>query len=128
MEFNKEEWMRYAEFELSIVDNEPEIKELYLKMVEMYVNFPHTEITLRSMPLTLDKLFKHQNLSWPTDHPNEWIHIGDGIFKNKRNPAIYSNDGGKTSITFPHPEDNYTNNNIQSATMPKIIKEKFDNL
>ena len=128
MEFSKEEWMRHAEFELSLVDNEPEIKELYLKMVEMYVDFPHTEATLRSLPLTLDKLFKHQNLSWTTDHPNEWIQVADGIWKNKRNPMIHSNDGGKTSITFPHPEDNYPNNNIQHATMPDIIREKFKNL
>jgi hypothetical protein len=46
------------------------------------------------------KLTNFQNLTPITSQPNEWENVSDIsdeiLYQNKRNPAIFSNDGGKT--------------------------------
>jgi hypothetical protein len=51
-----------------------------------------------------DKVARFQTLSPLTDSPDEWMDVGEygkpegslGIWQSRRNPACFSNDGGKT--------------------------------
>lgn len=122
-EYSKEEWMRHARFELDLMSEDSIYKEFYLKVMDTYSDFNHDEKTIYFTPETLEKLFRHKNLTYLTDHPNEWYQVGEGLWKNKRNPYAVSNDGGKSFIEFP-PLDTNMNTTILSQAMP----ERIDNL
>ncbi len=127
-EYSKEEWMRHAEYELDLAGDEPALKEFYLKMVDLFTNYPHTEHTLYFMPEALEKLFRHENLRQLTEHPNEWVKVADDVWRNKRNPRAFSNDGGMTTVMFPRFQENSTNNNIKLTNTPENVLELFNKL
>jgi uncharacterized protein YxeA len=127
-EYSKEEWMRHANYELDLSEDDPELKAFYIKLVDFFTDYPHTENTLYFMPEALEKLFRHENLRQLTDHPNEWEQVTDELWRNKRNPRAYSNDGGHTTIMFPRFEENHSNNNIKLTNTPPKIMELFEKL
>jgi uncharacterized protein YxeA len=114
-EYSKEEWMRHANYELDLSEDDPELKAFYIKLVDF-------------LPEALEKLFRHENLRQLTDHPNEWEQVTDELWRNKRNPRAYSNDGGHTTIMFPRFEENHSNNNIKLTNTPPKIMELFEKL
>jgi hypothetical protein len=127
MEFSKEEWIRHAKLELEIVDEGQELTEYYLKVIEAFCDYNHDEKSLYFTPTTLEKLMRHENLSWVTSNPNEWRDLGNGLWRNKRNPNYYSNDMGKTKVEFPRLDTN-TNSNLNHEGMPESVNEKIDKL
>ena len=44
----------------------------------------------------LGKLLRFQTLTPITSNPDEWVDVGNSMWQNKRNPAMFSKDGGKT--------------------------------
>lgn len=131
IEFSKEEWMRHAKYELGLVNEDPIYLEFYLKVIEAYCDFPHDERTLYFTPETLEKLFRHKNLSYLTNHEAEWYQVAEGVWKNKRNPLAISNDGGRSFVEFP-PFDTNMNTTLMANTMPphidSFVRENLENL
>lgn len=126
--YSKEEWLRHIKSEMDLAAEQPHIREFYEKMMEAFVEFPHTNNTIYYMPEVLRKLFAHETLRGLTEHPNEWVEISDELWRNKRNPKYYSNDRGKTIFLAPNPDDNYGNNTIIPSNLPPEIEDAFDRL
>lgn len=127
-EYSKEEWLRHVNSEMDLAAEQPHVREFYIKMVEAFVEFPHTNQTIFYMPEVLKKMFAHETLRGLTEHPAEWAQISDELWRNKRNPSYYSNDAGKTYFFAPHPDNNFTNNTIQPTNLPSDIEAAFDKL
>lgn len=126
MEFSKEEWMRHLELELNLNhEGDEDIKEFYKKVIDAYTDFPHDERTIYFTSSALYHLMKHENLSPITDHPSEWRVIGEGVWQNKRNPRMYSNDAGTTTILFPDFEENFDKSTVITSGFPDKIKDKW---
>ena len=57
------------------------------------------------------RLSNFETLSSITNNPEEWMHIADErtngkeIWQSKRNPALFSNDGGKTHYHVDNPKE-----------------------
>lgn len=128
MEFSKEEWMRHAEFELGVTGETDAYKELYMKVIDAYTDYPHDERTLQFTAAVLFDLMSHKNLATLSDNPDEWYVVGENIWRNKRNPRAYSNDAGETTIMFPEFRANFDNLNGKSEAMPDFLKEYWKKL
>jgi hypothetical protein len=127
MELSKEEWLRHAKFELEFCGEVPELVEFYLKVVEVFWEYNHDERSLYFTPETIEKLIRHENLRALTDSPFEWDDLGNGVWRNKRNPTCYSNDGGRTKVVFP-PLDSNMDSNVLSQGLPDISKQQLEKL
>lgn len=77
------------------------IGEAVLELMEKFAEQGHSGF---SAHLTIDvfqRLAKFQTLTPITSDPKEWMEVsnyfdGKGVWQNLRNPATFSNDGGKT--------------------------------
>ena len=127
MELNKEEWLRHARFELDLVHEDPRYIEFFLKVIDAFWELEHDERTLFSTPETIEKLMRHKNLSGLTSNPSEWREVGVGIWQSKRDPQVYSVDGGKSIVAFP-PLDSNMNNTLIHNGLPPHVNEKIDKL
>lgn len=94
--------VEHAKRELSMINEDPEFVEAYLKIVEIFAGMGHSGGSASIAIPTITALLEQQNLSPLTDNPEEWqFHDGtvwppDGIWQNKRNGEAFSKDGGKT--------------------------------
>lgn len=127
-EYSKEEWLRHVKTEMDLAAEQPHIREFYEKMMEAFVEFPHTNQTIFYMPEVLRKMFAHETLRGLTEHPAEWEQVSDELWRNKRNPSYYSNDCGKTYFHAPHPETNMGNNTIIPSNLPPEIEATFERM
>lgn len=127
-EYSKEEWMRHAKFEMSFISEQPEIAEFYLKVMDLFTDYPHTADTLYYMPITLGQLFRHENVIRLTQDENEWVQVSDELWRNKRNPHAYSNDAGKTVVKFPSYQPNYEDSTMQPTNFPPEVQELLRSL
>lgn len=128
VEYSKEKWIAHAISELDLADESPELREFYLKVLDVFTDFPHTEHTLYFTPEALEKLMRFENLRQLSNHENEWVQIAEGLWRNKRNPRAYSNDKGETVIMFPRFEENHVNNTIKPTNLHPKIYEAFEKL
>ncbi len=120
--------MEHAKLELELALEAPELVEFYLKVLDVFTDFPHDKNTLYFTPEAIEKLMRFENLRQLTEHENEWVQIDEELWRNKRNPRIYSNDGGATTITTPRFDENYANNTIKNTNLPPAIEEAFNKL
>jgi hypothetical protein len=127
-EYSKELWMAHAKAELELAEESPELTEFYLKVLDVYTDFSHNKNTLYFTPEAIEKLMRFENLRQLTSHPNEWVQLSDELWRNKRNPRAYSNDGGETIIMTPRFDENYANNTVKPTNLPSFVDEAFAKL
>jgi hypothetical protein len=128
IEFSKEKWMAHAISELDLAMESEELREFYLKVLDVFTDFPHNENTLYFTPEAIEKLMRFENLRQLTEHDSEWVEISEGLWRNKRNPRAYSNDKGETVVMFPRYQENYANNTVKPTNLPPQIAEAFSKL
>lgn len=88
--------------ELELIDEEPEIIKMYLKVARAFVSFGHSGGSASVAIPTINELLQFKNLSPLTDDPNEWVEHDESVagsewkWQSKRNFEAFSKNGGKT--------------------------------
>lgn len=97
--------VEHARRELTLIGEEPETVEGYLKVVQAFADMGHSGGSASVAIPVLHELLQFKNLTPLTDDPEEWYNHspetwgdpnGKGVWQNKRNSAAFSPDGGKT--------------------------------
>lgn len=95
--------VEHARRELSIVGEEPEFVEGYLKVIQAFADMGHSGGSASVAIPVINQLLQFKNLTPLTDDPDEWMHIAEaqwgekgGVWQNRRNSEAFSKDGGKT--------------------------------
>lgn len=92
----------HARRELSLLGEDPETINGYLKIVAAFADMGHSGGSASVAIPTLAALLQYKNLKPLTDSPEEWVHVGDAtpdspnVWQSSRNSEAFSNDGGKT--------------------------------
>jgi hypothetical protein len=92
----------HARVELEIIGEDEETTEGYLRVIKAFASMGHSGFSAAAGIHVLTRLLSFQNLSPLTDDENEWIDVSPYMMKpmwqSKRNPAAFSEDGGKSYI------------------------------
>ena len=73
-------------------DYNGELGKAALEIVEVFAKQGHSGASAYLTLSIVEKLCRWENLTPLTDDPSEWNEVGENIWQNKRNPAIFSND------------------------------------
>lgn len=98
--------VNHAKRELELIGEEEWAVNGYVKMIEAFSEMDHSGGSASVFIPVLNKLLQFQNLSPLTDNPKEWNEVGDGMWQSQRNPAAFSEDGGKTHYILSEGEGN----------------------
>jgi hypothetical protein len=82
---------------------DPEYSESIIKAIEAFASYGHSGGSAMVAREQLHALLGYKPLSPLTDDPAEWIDqsevSGTPMWQNKRDPSVFSADGGKTHYT-----------------------------
>ncbi len=72
-----------------------------LELVEKFAAQGHSGFSAQMTLTVFDRVARFKTLTPITSNPIEWTEVsnyfnGKGVWQNRRNPAVFSNDGGKT--------------------------------
>jgi len=67
-----------------------------LEIVEVFAQQGHSGMSAMMVTGIVEKLMRYEPLTPLTYAPDEWIKHENDLWQNKRNPAVFSNDGGQT--------------------------------
>jgi len=67
-----------------------------LKLVKVFSDQNHSGASAAITIGVLIRLLKFQPLTPLTSNPDEWMEVGEKMWQSKRNPNVFSKDGGKT--------------------------------
>jgi hypothetical protein len=97
---------QHAMHELKLAGVEKDIygqmlPDAILEIVKTFAKQGHSGMSAAYSLQILDKLLRYEHLTPITDNPEDWCNVsemcGDNImYQCKRNPALFSTDGGKT--------------------------------
>lgn len=95
--------VEHAKCELALAGNDEDFNNSIIKAVEAFSEYGHSGGSASvAIPMLYD-LLQFKNLTPLTNDPNEWNHIEEavagvsgGTWQSRRNPAAFSDDGGKT--------------------------------
>lgn len=103
--------VRHAEFELrraGLYDKDSdyggELAPAIVACVEKFASFGHSGGSAGISIAILEKLLRFQTLTPITSDPAEWMEVGPGVWQSNREPATFSEDGGKTWYNLDDPE------------------------
>jgi hypothetical protein len=103
---SKSNLIKHAEYELSLIDEEPEFVAGYLTMIQIFADMNHSGVSASVFIAVLRALLRFENLTPITNAPDEWNGIlesdEDSLWQSRRNPAYFSRDGGKTYYHVDH--------------------------
>lgn len=95
--------VEHARVELIRIGEEPETIEGYLKVIQAFADMGHSGGSASVAVPVIIKLLQWKPLGKITNDPDEWIFhnkntygASEDLWQNKRNPAAFSNDAGKT--------------------------------
>ena len=95
--------VKHAERELKLVgmfdkdaDYGGALASQILELVKVFSGQGHSGASAGITITVLIKLLKFKNLTPITSDKKEWSEVGTNLWQSKRNPAIFSKDGGKT--------------------------------
>ena len=98
---------QHARRELELIGEEPQFVDWYVGVIRAFMVYGHSGGSAEATIPIINKLLKHENLSELTDDPDEWYkHSAEmwdgvtGIWQNKRNSKMFSDDEGKTSFSI----------------------------
>jgi hypothetical protein len=97
---------QHAKRELDLAEVEKDIygrmlPDAILEIVKTFAKQGHSGMSAAYSLQLLDKLLRFENLTAITDNPEDWCNVsemcgGETMYQCKRNPALFSTDGGKT--------------------------------
>lgn len=129
--------VKHAYHELTLIGEDPKVIDWYIRVIKEYASFGHSGGSHMAIMPCLSQLLNFQPLSPLTNDPEEWYHHskdmwdGDnGIWQNKRDGRMFSEDGGETYTCVDDPKDPtgvkriYTSEcNLCSGPVKKAITE-----
>ena len=77
-------------------DYDGELAPKVMELVKLFSSQGHSGASAGITIGSLGKLLRFQTLSPITSNPDEWMDVGTEMWQSRRNPAIFSKDGGKT--------------------------------
>lgn len=93
----------HARMELSLLGEEPDVIEGYLKVIQAFADMGHSGGSASVAIPTINDLLQFKNLTPINDDPSTWLDVtnmggpdGEHLWQSKRNPEVFSDDGGKT--------------------------------
>jgi hypothetical protein len=108
---NESEWdeaksnlYQHAKRELELAGVEKDIygqmlPNAILEIVRTFAKQGHSGMSAAYSLHLLDKLLRYEHLTPITDNPEDWMNVSEylpGTWQCRRNPALFSADGGKT--------------------------------
>lgn len=102
----------HARRELQLLDEDPTVIEWYIRVIKEYASFGHSGGSAWATTAILEKLLRYEPLTPITNDPSEWFYHGpdqygvDGVWQNKRDSRLFSNDEGKTYTNTELGRDN----------------------
>lgn len=104
--------VRHARYELKLIGEEPDVIEMYVRVINEYASFGHSGGSHAAMMPVLTDLLNFKPLTPLSSEPSEWYYHGEetwgdqgGIWQNTRNSAAFSKDGGKTYYLVSEKKD-----------------------
>jgi len=102
--------VRHARTELELIGEDPVTIAGYLKIMQAFSDMGHSGGSASVAIPQINALLQFQNLAPITADPDEWFFHGpkiagkpNGFWQSTRNPAIFSEDGGKTHYSVEDP-------------------------
>ena len=86
----------HARRELNLIGEEPEVIEGYLKVIQAFADMGHSGGSAMVAIPVINELLSFRPLSPLTDDPDDWIEVGYGMWQNRRDGRMFSEDGGRT--------------------------------
>lgn len=110
VEHAKEELTRAGLFDKDS-DYDEMLGDAVLELVEKFAAQGHSGFSAMQTLAIFDRVARFKTLSPITSDPSEWVEVSDyfngkGVWQNRRNPAVFSNDGGKTWYDLDERERN----------------------
>jgi hypothetical protein len=90
------ELVNHARRELEIIGEEPETIEGYLKVIQAFADMGHSGGSAMVAIPVINELLQYNNLAPITNNPEDWMDVANLLWQCKRNPRLFSVDGGKT--------------------------------
>lgn len=88
--------VKHARRELELLGNGPMIDDHVLEIVKIFSEQGHSGSSAAYTINLINRLLSFEELAPLTNNPDEWYFVFDGMWQNRRNPAAFSTDGGKT--------------------------------
>jgi len=70
--------------------------EAVLSLVNVFSEQDHSGMSAAMVKDIFDSLISWKPLTPLTSNPSEWMEVTEGLWQSRRNPACFSEDGGKT--------------------------------
>jgi hypothetical protein len=85
--------------------------EAVLELVQKFAEQGHSGFSAQMTLHIFNKVARFQTLTPISSDPTEWMEVtqyfnGKGVWQNRRNPAVFSEDGGKTWYDLDERERN----------------------
>ena len=97
--------VKHARRELELLGNGPMIDDHVLEIVKIFSEQGHSGSSAAYTINLINRLLSFEELAPLTNNPDEWYLVFDGMWQNRRNPAAFSTDGGKTYTVTTDRED-----------------------
>lgn len=113
--------MRLAGLYDKDADYDGMIPEAVMALVETHSKQGHSGDSSWVTLSIFNKVINYKTLSPITSDPSEWMHVGDDpdgtpVYQSNREPATFSQDGGKTWYNIDDPEKkNWPSNRLGST-------------
>ena len=112
------------------------LADAVMMLVKAFADQGHSGCSAEMATQLFNKLSRFENLTPITDNPEEWMNCseyfpeGKGTWQCRRNPALFSNDGGKTHYSVDDEERKIINSEPYAVGMdisepeeePQIVK------
>ena len=89
-------------------DYNGELAPTIVEVVKAFSKYGHSGASALIVINILEKLLRFQTLTPINSNPDEWMEVGEAMWQSKRNPAMFSKDGGKTGYDI---DDNDNDSN-----------------
>lgn len=86
----------HATRELEILGEDPWVIDGLINVVRAWADMGHSGGSHAFTLPVLVKLLNFEALTDLTDSPSEWLLVAEDMWQSRRNPAAFSNNGGKT--------------------------------
>lgn len=124
--------MAHAKNELRLLGEDRDTTEGLLKVVQAFADMGHSGGSAFIAIDMLERLLRFENLTPITSGPWEWQHHTavvwngkNGIWQNRRNSRLFSEDGGVTYWSVDdEPDENGRRKMYESEPHPEVAKKE----
>lgn len=123
--------VKHARHELKLIGEDFDATEWYIRVIKEYSRFGHSGGSAWATLQVLEELLRFRPLTELTDDINEWVYHGKefwngetGVWQNKRDGRMFSEDAGKTYTCVDDPKDEAGNRKVyESISKDQWLKD-----